>query len=200
MRLLIIGHWEKRAPMNHKRLNDKMFEILVHEHHRRILAYALSLVRREEVAEDLVQNALIAAYRKISAFDPSRDFGNWVRGMVRMEYLNWVRAESEVPLEQSVLDALDWRHRQWDEAARGREAGPLDALQHCLQRLQESVRQVVDAFYIQRLDCNAIGEKTGVPPPAIRKRLERARQFLLECITRRMNADEVPADTGAGSE
>ena len=129
--------------MGKNRLNDKMFEILVHEHHRRLLAYALSLVRRNDLAEDLVQNALLAAYRKIARFDPTRDFGNWVRGMVRMEYLKWARKERVVPVDRHLLEALDHRHQQWQTAVRDERREPLEALEACLQRLRERCGLVV---------------------------------------------------------
>jgi DNA-directed RNA polymerase specialized sigma24 family protein len=48
-----------RAPA----VDAKAFEILVRLHHRRLLAYALALTAREDVAEDLVQDAFLVAHR-----------------------------------------------------------------------------------------------------------------------------------------
>ncbi|MBN1676722.1 MAG: sigma-70 family RNA polymerase sigma factor [Kiritimatiellae bacterium] len=182
--------------MDHKLQQDKMFVVLVREHHRRLLAYAFSLVRRKELAEDLVQNALLAAYRKISDFEPSRDFGSWVRGMVRLEYLNWVRRRREIPLEPGVLDTLEHRHAHWDAALHEHGIDPFAALEHCLQRLQEPARRLVDDFYRRRLDCHAIGGKAGASAQTIRKRLERTRRFLQACITATLNADTAIPGTG----
>ena len=68
------------------------FEELVRLHHRRLLAYALALTRSPHAAEDLVQDALLIAHRDLAKFDSTRDFGAWVRGIVRMKYLEWTRA------------------------------------------------------------------------------------------------------------
>ncbi len=53
--------------------DHRAFEILVRQHHRRLLAYSSALTPDSGLAEDLVQEAFITAFRKLSAFDPSRD-------------------------------------------------------------------------------------------------------------------------------
>src|SRR5882672_1639776 len=99
------------APGFHKALEPKGFEVLVREHHRRLLAYGLALTHRTEVAEDLVQDALLVAHRDLAKFDAARDFGAWVRGIVRMKYLEWARSHRTQQLSESQLEDLDARHR-----------------------------------------------------------------------------------------
>ena len=54
------------------RTDDRAFEILVREHHRRLLAYALAMVESRATAEDVVQDAFVTAYRKLRTFDAWR--------------------------------------------------------------------------------------------------------------------------------
>src|SRR5581483_5596953 len=106
-----------RTPGTPKALEPQGFESLVREHHRRLLAYALALTRRNDVAEDLVQDALLAVHRDLARFDASRDFGAWVRGVIRMKYLEWSRSHRTERVSESRLEELDARHRAWDRAA-----------------------------------------------------------------------------------
>ncbi len=163
----------------------KAFEILVRQHHRRLMAYALSLAAEPSVAEDLVQDALVTAFRKLPEFDASRDFGAWVRGIIRMKHLESSRGHRERALEANVLEALEARHVAWDRAAGdGRDA--IEALQDCLARLTAEMRAAVDGFYVDRRSCTEIAAQQGAGEDVVRKRLQRARESLAECVERNL--------------
>ncbi|MBN1675354.1 MAG: sigma-70 family RNA polymerase sigma factor [Kiritimatiellae bacterium] len=165
---------------------DKAFEIVARQHHRRVLAYALSLVDTPHTAEDLVQEAFLVAYRKFEQFDPSRDFGNWMRGIVRRKYLEWVKSRREQPLDEATLTAIEARHRQWDNAWDEDRGDALAALQKCLAALEGGGRRLVEWFYFRRLSGRAIAARLSVSEAAVRKRLERVRAALLACVERKL--------------
>lgn len=165
---------------------DRMaFEILVRQHHRRLIGYALALCRSSAEAEDLVQEAFLVAYRELGRFDPSRDFAAWVRGIVRMKWLESHRRR-ERPVDDATLAALDESHRRLEvsEAESGRDA--LATLRGCVARLDGALRETVELFYLQELPCQAVAERTGVSVEAVRKRLQRAREALGDCLGRHL--------------
>ena len=166
-------------------IDAKAFEILVREHHRRTMAFALSLVNNPSVAEDLVQDGFVTAYRKLDSFDGSRDFGAWVRGIVRNKYREWARAQKEMPLEPEVLDALDRQHGIWHEAASG-PGELLASLRECIGKLPDAIRQTVDAFYMEQLSGRETATRLSIEEAVVRKRLQRARKSLGLCIRQRM--------------
>ena len=168
------------------RTRDKAFEILVRQHHRRVVAFALSLVQREEVAEDLAQEAFLEAYRKLEQFDPTRDFGRWVRGIVRMKYLEWARQRRPSPLDEQALEQLEAQHRSWDEAWEKGSGDALSALRLCLERLQATARQTIEGFYFRKEDCATVASRMGASESAVKKRLERIRGTLAECVRQRL--------------
>ena len=115
----------------------KSFEILVRQHHRGLLAYALTLVPDAAAGEDIVQEAFLVAYRRLADFDASRDFGAWMRGIIRHSALAWRRAHRQPPIKETVLRDLEQLHMRWSEQAREEGQDPLDALRECLSRLAE---------------------------------------------------------------
>jgi RNA polymerase sigma-70 factor (ECF subfamily) len=160
------------------------FEILVRQHHRRLLGYALALCRVPTEAEDLVQDAFLVAYRDLARFDPSRDFAAWMRGIVRMKWLE-SRRRRERPFDDEALAALEEGHRRLDAG----EAGGDDALatmRGCVAKLDDTLRETVELFYLQELPCQAVAERTGVSIEAVKKRLQRARAALGDCLGRRL--------------
>lgn len=172
----------------HKTLEPKEFESLVREHHRRLLAYALALTRRPDVAEDIVQEALLTVHRDLSRFDAGRDFAAWVRGVVRMKYLEWTRSHRMERLSDTQLEDLDARHREWDRAAEEGRGDALEALRRCREELGSHISDTLDRFYTDHLSCGEIAARLQVSELVIRKRLQRARDVLGQCLEKRLGA------------
>jgi RNA polymerase sigma-70 factor (ECF subfamily) len=160
----------------------KAFEILVRQNHRRLLAYALALVEQTDVAEDLVQSAFVTAYENLAKFDTTRDFGPWIRGILRMKYLEWARGQRDRALDEPLLDALEEQQAEWDRAAQEGRGDVLEALQHCLRRLPDFMQDVVRSYYMEHRTGEDIAAGLGATAAAVRKWLQRARESLALCI------------------
>lgn len=162
--------------------SDKAFEALVCQHHRRLMAYALSLVRREDDAKDIVQGAFVVAFTKLEEFDASRDFGAWVRGIIRLKYLEWTRSRKEVVVDNETLESIESQHVAWDEAVADGHADALEALGECVKKLADVAKQTVTLFYMEHQSCSVIASVCGVNEATVFKRLQRARDELADCV------------------
>ncbi len=171
-----------------KSLEPKGFEALVREHHRRLLAYALALVRRNDVAEDLAQDALLIAHRDLAKFDASRDFGAWVRGIIRMKYLEWARSRRLERMSEAQIEAIDAQHHEWDLAAEEGRGDALAALRRCREELGEHVAETLDLFYRDQRSCAEIATRLNISEIVVRKRLQRARDVMADCLQKRLGA------------
>src|SRR5258706_681815 len=174
------------AIVGQPRMDAAGFEAHVRLHHRRLLAYALALTRSIDAAEDLVQDALLIAHRDLAKYDPARDFGAWARGIVRMKYLEWTRAHRTEQLDGAVLDAIDHQHRQWDRAAEEGREDAATAVRDCMRKLAPHLGATLALFYRQQEPCTTIASRLGITEAVVRKRLQRARESLAECIRRRL--------------
>ncbi len=168
--------------VNRSAVDAKAFEILVRLNHRRLLAYALALTERTDVAEDLVQDAFLVAHRELARFDATRDFGAWVRGIVRMKYLEWTRSARTQSVDGAVLDTIEERHRTWDRAVEEGREDALAALRGCVGLLSSHLGDAVALFYTERRPCSEVATRLGVAEAVVRKRLQRARESLGECL------------------
>lgn len=168
------------------RMDAGGFETHVRLHHRRLIAYALALTRRIDAAEDLVQDALLIAHRDLAKFDSSRDFGAWVRGIVRMKYLEWTRSHRTEQLDVAVLDAIEHQHQAWDRAAEEGREDAAHAVRECMQKLAPHLGETLQLFYRADEPCTAIAGRLGISEVVVRKRLQRARESLADCLRRRL--------------
>lgn len=176
------------------------FSQLVRDHHRELTVYALALTRDINNAREIVQDAFVAAYEKISAFDVTRDFAAWMRGIVRNKWREWLRRNTRPEIPESELAFMDAAVAGWQSHRAAGAAGVFDALDQCLQRLPENLRSAIHATYYRGETSDEAAASLGCEPAAIRKRLERARHLLRDCVERKMHSSsQNPGPTAISS-
>ena len=157
------------------------FSELIRDHHQPLLAYARLLAGHPERARELVQDAFVAAWQAIGRFDVTRDFGSWLRGIVRNKWREDCRKHRrEVSLGDAEMAGLEEAIRTWS-ALDGQE-GLLDRLADCRSKLPETLSLAVHAYYDDGHDGDGAAASLGIPPATFRKRLERARSALRLCL------------------
>ncbi len=162
-------------------MDRSRFSDLIRDHHRPLLAYARVLAGHPERARELVQDAFVAAWQTIGRFDVTRDFGSWLRGIVRNKWREDCRKHRrEVPLAEPELAQLEEAVRTW--SADAGEAGLLERLADCRSKLPETLSEAVNAYYDENRDGTGAAALLGIASATFRKRLERARAALRECL------------------
>ena len=92
---------------------EDIFEILVSENAPMLIAYIRSIVWRSEVAEDLFQETMIVAWRRLDDFDRTRPFAPWLRGIALRICLAHRRkhARDMLRCDHEVLESLEARFK-----------------------------------------------------------------------------------------
>ncbi|MCF6175160.1 MAG: sigma-70 family RNA polymerase sigma factor [Victivallaceae bacterium] len=178
-----------QRPVETTVIDSKAFEILVREHHRRLLAYGISLAQNEVIAEDLVQDAFITAFLKLEKIDTPASFPAWMRSIIRNKYYEYCRKNREIPCPKEYIEQICDIHTGWDSKA---EAGfdLIQLLHDCIGKLPETMGQVIKMFYMDRLSGHIIADMISCQVATVRKRLERARNSLGICIEEMKGAIE----------
>jgi len=159
------------------------FSQLVRTHHRELLVYAHSLTKENHAYRDIVQDAFIAAWKNIERFDVTRDFGSWMRGIVRNKWREWLRKnQREVSIEDDTLEAIEGEMRAWENLRQ--DGGPtvFIHLEKCLGKLPETMAKAIKATYHDGLSTEEAAAALKINGATLRKRLQRARTALRECI------------------
>jgi RNA polymerase sigma factor (sigma-70 family) len=186
MPTLLTGHpAAEHTPTASAPAQDRVaFSILVRQHHRDFLAYARSLLRDQSAAADLVQEALLVAFRNLARFDTTASFPAWVRGIIRNKWRELARQRSWETLSDEVLQDIEAQHASWQHAAaQAHESNPVfTKLEDCLRQLPDKLREAVHACYFQTHNSEEAAATLGANASSVRKRLERARSALRLCI------------------
>ena len=172
-----------------------VFEILVREHADLLLAFIRSTVRDPALADDIFQETLLTAWRRLPDYDKTRPFGPWLRGIAGNVILVALRQYKRAAsiCDQELLDHLDARCEELARLARGDTLDEkLDALRDCVTSLPEPYRQAIESRMQADEDSSeSLAKRLGVNLETLKKRLQRARSRLLECLNRKLATTEV---------
>ena len=161
-----------------------IFEVLAKQHEPMLMSYLLSLVADHKLAEDIAQQALIIAYRKINSLRDPAAFPAWLRGIARLEALAAMRRQGrEVPIDPAVLQEMDEAYRQIEEQCPAETwEERFHLVEECFGRLPDTLQTVCRLHYFEDRKAWQIAEHLAVNLSAVLKRLERARISLRDCV------------------
>lgn len=163
------------------------FSVLMREHHRELIAFASAATGDPDGARDVVQDAFVAAWKKFAEFDHDRDFGAWMRGFVRFKAKDWFRQRGRDPIPDSDFVAFDSDFAEWQATLPLGET-IFDQLERCVAKLPANFRSAVRTFYFESESGADAATALAISPANLRKRLERARALLHDCLSAQSSA------------
>jgi len=165
----------------------ELFEILVRENADSLTVFLRASVADHAAVDDLFQETMLVAWRKIGEYDRTRPFGAWLRGIARRLVLAYYRASARTAwsLDESVLDYLDQRMMQIDRQPGDTLDEKISALRTCIEHLEPAYREPIELHYRDRRTTDWISEHLAITRDAVQKRLQRGRAQLAECLARK---------------
>ncbi|HWM93093.1 MAG TPA: sigma-70 family RNA polymerase sigma factor [Thermoanaerobaculia bacterium] len=159
----------------------KAFEALYHAYYRRLFAYLLKTTRRIDIAEEVLDDVMLAVWTGASGFDGRSRPSTWIFGIA------WHKALKAMARQE--------RHRPESEEVDGEEPaddpGPerllarrevADALERALRSLSPDQRAVVELTYYHGFSYQEIAEIMSCPVNTVKTRMFHARRRLKELL------------------
>ena len=153
---------------------------------------ALRMTRNPSDAEDLVQDALVRAYRFYDRFEPGTNFRAWLFKILTNTYINSYRRKQGRPQESSLEDTEDFfLYNQLSSDASERVTDVedtvldrlgADAIQRAIDQLPPQFRTTVQLADVEGLSYAEVAEATGVAKGTVMSRLFRGRRLLQRAL------------------
>ncbi|HTM27562.1 MAG TPA: RNA polymerase sigma factor [Vicinamibacterales bacterium] len=159
-----------------------LFEVLMRRHNERIYRAARAILRDEDEAEDVMQQAYVNAYANLRQFDRRARFSTWLTRIAVNEALARVRRRGRYEaLDENVLPAQETpmktqRPSDPERQAFTKELGSL--LEAAVDTLPDGNREVFVLRDIEGLSTTETAECLGVSDDVVKTRLSRARAAL----------------------
>ena len=169
-----------------------LFEILMRENADMLLAFLRSAVRDSHSVDDLFQETMVVAWRRIDDFDRQRSFGKWIRGIAGKLVLAYYRktAKAPNPLDESALAWLEDRFSHLHERSGDTFSEKLELLRECIAGLSADNRQAIEARYLKQQTLDQIVGLMGIALQTLKKRLYRAKLQLEACLSNKLSLPE----------
>jgi RNA polymerase sigma-70 factor (ECF subfamily) len=162
------------------------FDTLVRTYMEQAFRVAYRVVGHREDAEDLVQEAFLAAYQYLDSFEVGRPFGPWLMRIVVNRGANLRRSRarrSTEPETEGVSEAPSaLEETEWSDTGR--------VLQDALSTLSDRQRLIVTMFDVDGMTSAEIGEMMELAPGTVRWHLHEARRQLRGVLGRFFGRDD----------
>lgn len=173
------------------------FEALVRRHQRMLLNVAFRMTGVYEDACDIVQDAFIAAWRKIGDFRGESRFSTWMTAIVVNLSRNRLQQFQQRKLREAYsLDAPfpggengmvpDPPSEAPTMLHQMEEAELRQALQRCIEALTPEFREVIVLRDMQDMSYDEVGSILKVREGTVKSRLFRARDAVRDCVRKAM--------------
>lgn len=148
-----------------------------------VSAFVTSVIRDFKDRDDVLQDIAVAAIESFEAYDAERPFVPWVMGLARNQVGLYLRRRrrDRLTFDQATVECLATAFSEVAPVQRQR----LDALADCLKQVTGRARTLCQLRYRDDLKPAAIATRLGMQPNAVAKALQRIRDQLRSCVSRR---------------
>jgi RNA polymerase sigma factor (sigma-70 family) len=161
--------------------------------------YALALLRDLHQAEDVVQEAFVAAWFGLASLAEPAAFPGWLRGIVRHQAFRLLRQRHLEALPLSAAGGVSAEGHRPDQ--RLEQAQRIAAALGAIAQLPPPLREVVTLFYLHECSQQDIATFLGLPVTTVNNRLHAARARLkrrtLTMVKDTLEAHQLPDDFAA---
>lgn len=155
------------------------------ESQNRLYSYIYSLMGDHHAAADVLQECNLVLWRKYGEFREGSEFVPWAFGIARFQVLAHLRDQKREKARLLNPDLVELLHAEVEEQTLHFEEMRV-ALRHCVAKLPQKSRELVDMRYFRKLEVQTVADTIQLKLSAVKVALMRVRLGLRECIERQM--------------
>ncbi len=162
---------------------------LVVAYRRPVFSVVLRMVRDPGVAEDLVQETFVKAFRHLDSFDISRKLSSWLFKIAHNTTLDALRRKTlpTISLDPGEDESTDHR-KDWEDTRAARPDQRVErsdlaqAIETAMDKLPPRYREIVALRYQEGLAYQEIAEILELPMGTVKTHIHRARHAMADTL------------------
>lgn len=164
------------------RKNDQHAQLSIYKlYYKAMYNTSFRIVNNTADAEDMMQEAFLEAFRKISDYKSEGSFGSWLKRIVINKSLDFIKKKQiRISLGQKILEMEELKHE--DEKDLNAIDLQMEEVKSAMQRIPENYRIILSLFLMEGYDHQEIAQILSIPYNNTRTRYSRARQRLIKEI------------------
>jgi len=182
-------------------MNADAFAAELETHRGYLMRVAVLQLRDRDLAQDVVQDTLVAAITGQAGFTGRSSLKTWLTGILKHKIVDAIRRKQREPrVEASLPDEVDledvdalfkdnggWESKpaDWgDPEGALQQRQFLEVMQACLEKLPPQTARVFTMREVMELESDEICKELGITPNNLWVILYRARMALRACLER----------------
>jgi RNA polymerase sigma-70 factor (ECF subfamily) len=169
--------------------NDE-FLALVTRCQGQLFGYLYSLLRNLDDAEDVLQEATLAMWRRFGDYDRGRSFLGWSMKFAELAAMNHLRSKRRrrVVVSEELVEQIAASVVEADSV--GAWESYQAALVHCMDRLPADDRDLIRLCYFEKCSVKSLAQRLGRSSQSVCNSMRRIRKALYDCIQSARAAEE----------
>jgi RNA polymerase sigma-70 factor (ECF subfamily) len=166
------------------------FEVVMLPHLDAAHNLAKWLLRNEQDAQDVVQEAYLRAFRSFSGFHGSNGRA-WLLTIVRNTSYTLLKKNHAVDLTTTFDEEIHAAgHESVSPATMLERSEDAELIKEAMDELPAEFREILALRHLEGLSYKEIGDIAQIPPGTVMSRLARARAKLKECLGARIGKEK----------
>jgi RNA polymerase sigma-70 factor (ECF subfamily) len=161
--------------------DKRAFKMLYVRHHVRVFRYVMRLIRNESIAEEVVNEVFLQAWRHAQDFEGRSQVATWLLSIARFKIISACRRRSEDQLDERAASVIEDTSDTPSISMEKHERS--DILQSCLGKLSPIHSEVISLIYYQGKKIEEVAQFTGAPISTIKTRMHYARARLATLLS-----------------
>lgn len=141
---------------------------------------AYNFIKEDDVAQDIMQEAFIKAFRKIDSYTGEATFGAWLKRIVINQSLDWLKKKKleTVELNEQVAYLPNDEPLELDHQTN------ISLIYKCIEELPQKCKNVVKLYLLEGYDHQEVAQILEISEVASRSQLSRGKSKLKELLIR----------------
>ena len=160
--------------------DKRAVKLLYMRHHDRLRRFVARLTGNESIAEEVVNEVFLDAWRHAGEFEGRSQVATWLMSIARFRAISECRRRSEAQLDERAAEVIedpsDTPAISMDKRDRS------EILQKCLAKLTPLHREVINLIYYQGQKVEEVARFTGAPINTVKTRMHHARLRMAELL------------------
>lgn len=154
-----------------------LFDILVRQYRQPLYAFLRSIIRNDDDAEDVCQEAFVRAFRSIGSYKSRCKFSTWLFTIAHNTAKTFISKYSAV-IQEDISDRPD-SHNFHDDVETGEIFSFID---DAIKTLPGDRRTVMHLFYRENMSYTEITDITGISMNTVKSHLFRGKETVREYL------------------
>ena len=139
---------------------------------------ACNMIKDDVIAQDVMQEAFIKAFKKVETYNGSASFGSWLKRIVINHSLDWLKKQKleTVELDEQVISIID------DDNWEIENETSLQDIYKCIEQLPNKCKNVVKLYLLEGYDHQEVAQILQISEVASRSQLSRGKMRLKELL------------------